>query len=105
MRPTSKHSCLQGNCLLTVKSCIKAAASMIFFVKFCRLLQLRSVKSNPECTFGTLEFPEVVLMWLDVHMYKHNDVIATGTGRQFCTVGRISSSTAVYEKGFYLLIC
>ena len=33
-------------------------------------------------------------------MYKHNDVIATGTGRQFCTLGRISSSTTVGMKTF-----
>ena len=63
-------------------------------------VQLYLVKSDSECIFGILHLhdpwhPGSGTMRLDVHMYKYNDVIGTGTGRQLYALDRISSSATV----------
>ena len=73
-----------------------------------KLLQLRSVKSDPECTLApsfctALDAVEVARMRLDVHTYKCNDVIITGTGRRLCTLGGISPSATVVYDHLYVL--
>ena len=62
-------------------------------------VQLRPVKSHPECIFCALDALEVARMQLDIHMYKYNDVNGTGPGHQLCTLGRISPSATVGQHG------
>ena len=73
------------------------------------LCEIRPSAHLAPCFCTAPDALEVARMLLNVHMYRYDDVIKTGTGRQFCTLGRISPSAtvvcAVYLLAIHWLTC